>query len=75
MAHHHTGPAEQGHAAHGHDLHTPGADKMPAFAGLVVGGIALFAIMWGVVHLTNQKFEGHGEGGAKPAANGAPAGH
>ena len=56
----HKQPAEQGHAAHGIDIHAPGADKMPAFVGLIVGGIALFAIMFGVVKLTNAQFEGHG---------------
>lgn len=55
---------------HAHDPHAhhvvPGADKAPAFIGLIVGGIALFAILYGVVHLTNQQFaKEHGE---KPAA-------
>ena len=55
----HKQPAEQGHAAHGIDIHAPGADKSPAFIGLIVGGIALFAILFGVVRLTNAQFKGH----------------
>ena len=58
------------HGPHGHQV-TPGADKRPAFVGLIVGGIAIFAIMWGVVELTNRQFAGHGAaGGEKPAAAG-----
>ena len=69
MAHKHKGPAEQGHAAHGYDKYAPGADKLPAFLGLILGGIALFLILFGVVKITQsrQASEGH-EGGAKPAA-------
>ena len=52
-----------------HDVHVaPGADKAPAFMGLIIGGIALFAIMWGVLKLTNAQFEGHGEKDGRPAA-------
>ena len=78
---------DHGHApAAGHGAHATGAahgvvhhhhvghDKRPAFVGLIVGGIAIFAIMWGTVLLTNKQFEGHGAPGAKPAAQGtAPA--
>ena len=83
----HAHGAHGAHGAHAHDAHTshvaPGADKRPAFMGLIIGGVALFAIMWGTVLLTNKQFEGHGSaGGAKggqagaaaPAAQ-APAGH
>jgi hypothetical protein len=75
MASHHPAP-DHGHGAHGapgaHDPHghhvVPGADKRPAFVGLIVGGIALFAIMYATVLLTNRQFEGHAAAGAKPAA-------
>ena len=65
--------AHGAHDAHAHGAHAhhvvPGADKAPAFAGLIIGGIALFAIMWGVVALTNAQFEGHGApAGERPAA-------
>jgi hypothetical protein len=59
------------HGHHGHHV-APYADQRPAFLGLIVGGIALFAIMWGTVALTNRQFAGHEAPAAKPAA-GAPA--
>ena len=37
-------------------------DKRAGFTGLIVGGIAIFLILWGITHLTNQKFAGHAEG-------------
>ncbi len=42
-------------------------DKSAGFMGLVIGGIVVFLIAWGIVHLTNKKYEGH-------KAEGAPAG-
>ena len=42
-------------------------DKSAGFMGLIIGGIAVFLIAWGIVHLTNKKYEGE-----KP--EGAPAG-
>ena len=54
--------------AHGHVHHDVGDDKPAAFIGLILGGIALFAIMFGVVKLTNAQFAGKHEGGAKAAA-------
>ena len=51
--------------AHAHTI-IPGADKAPAFAGLIVGGLLLFGILFGVVKLTQSRF-GH-EAGEKPAA-------
>ena len=69
------GTTTQGHGHdHGHHGHhvAPYADQRPAFMGLIVGGIALFAIMWGTVALTNRQFAGHAAPAAKPAV-GAPA--
>ena len=37
-------------------------DKSAGFMGLIIGGIAVFLIAWGIVHLTNKKYEGHNEG-------------
>ena len=47
-------------------------DKRAGFIGLIVGGIAVFLIAWGIVHLTNKKYEGEHPAGA-PA--GQEAGH
>ena len=46
-------------------------DKRAGFTGLIVGGLVVGLMTWGIVHLTNKKFEGR-EGHA-PAAAGAPA--
>ncbi|HYD51345.1 MAG TPA: hypothetical protein VEA99_01910 [Gemmatimonadaceae bacterium] len=35
-------------------------DKSAAFTGLIVGAIALLAILYGMVQWTNSRFEGHG---------------
>jgi hypothetical protein len=67
---HHPATPAPAHDAHAHHVHhVPGADQRPAFMGLIVGGIALFAILYGVVKFTNAQFagEGHGEAG-RPAA-------
>ena len=66
-------PAPDAHVVHvvhgGHGAHVvPGADKRPAFMGLIVGGIALFAILYGVVKFTNAQFAGEGHEGSRPAA-------
>ena len=45
-----------------------GSDMRAAFTGLIVGALALLAVVVTIVILTNRKFEGHGEA---PAA-GAP---
>jgi hypothetical protein len=34
-------------------------DKAAAFKGLILGVIALLAILYTVVYFTNKKFEGH----------------
>jgi hypothetical protein len=66
--------AHDAHAPGAHAHHVvPGADQKPAFMGLIIGGIALFAIMWGVVKLTNAQFEGHGEKGGPGGPGGRPA--
>ena len=48
-------------------LHPPQPqDKAAGFTGLVVAAIALGAILYAMVHFTNQKYAGHAEGA--PAA-------
>lgn len=46
-------------------------DKGAAFTGLIVGAIAVMAILYGVVQWTNSRFEGHGA--PTPAGATAPA--
>ena len=38
-------------------------DKRAGYTGLIVGAVVVFLIVWGIVHLTNRKYEGH-EGAA-----------
>jgi hypothetical protein len=45
-------------------------DKAAAFKGLIIGVIALMAILYTVVHFTNKKFEGHA---TAPASSTSPA--
>lgn len=52
--------------AHDHIAHDWKADARAAFMGLIFGAIALLAIMYAIVQLTNRKFEGHAA--AAPAA-------
>ena len=59
--------------AHDHPVDDWKADARAAFMGLIFGAIALFAIMYAVVQLTNKKFEGHAA--AAPPAAGAAAQH
>ena len=49
-----------------------GSDMRAAFTGLIVGALALLAVVVTIVMLTNRKFEGHGEAPAA-GAHGAPA--
>jgi hypothetical protein len=43
-------------------------DKSAAFSGLILGAIALFVIMFGIVRMTNAMYAGgHGEKGAVEA--------
>jgi len=37
-------------------------DKSAGYTGLIVGGIVVFLIAWGIVHLTNKKYEGEKAG-------------
>ena len=39
-------------------------DKPAAYVGLIAGAIALLIIIYGMVQITNAKFEGHGSGSA-----------
>jgi hypothetical protein len=48
-------------------------DKSAGFSGLILGAIALFVIMFGIVRMTNAKYAGHGEAAAPGAAAPAPA--
>ena len=41
-------------------------DKSAGYMGLIFGGIAVFLIAWGIVHLTNRKYAG--EKAESPAA-------
>jgi hypothetical protein len=46
-------------------------DKSAGFSGLILGGIVLFVVLFGIVRMTNAKYAGHGEAAAPGAA--APA--
>lgn len=54
-------PARTTHVVHGHASH--GSDMFAAFAGLIVGAIALFLILGSIVMLTNRHYASE-----KPAA-------
>ena len=43
------------------------SDKSAGFTGLILGGIALFVILFGIVRITNANY-GSEEGTSKPAA-------
>ena len=58
--------------AHDHPIHDWKADARAAFMGLIFGAIALLAIIYAIVQLTNKKFEGHSAATPAPAT-GAPA--
>ena len=42
-------------------------DKRAGYMGLIFGGIAVFLIAWGIVHMTNKKYE-HEKAQETPAA-------
>ncbi|HET9798174.1 MAG TPA: hypothetical protein VFP90_09305 [Gemmatimonadaceae bacterium] len=42
-------------------------DKSAGFSGLILGAIALFVILFGIVRLTNAMYAGHTEGAAAEA--------
>ena len=46
-------------------------DKSAGFSGLILGAIALFVIMFGIVRWTNAQYAGHAT--AAPAGATAPA--
>ena len=69
MATHH----EQGHGAavqhghhdalghgHGHAHHSVREDRVPAYIGLIAGGLFVGGVLFGVVKWTNAQFAGHG---------------
>ena len=41
-------------------------DKRAGYMGLIIGGITIFLIVWGIVHMTNRKYAG--EKGPEAAA-------
>lgn len=41
------------------DVHDHKADARAAFMGLIIGAIVLLGILYGIVVLTNRKFDGH----------------
>ena len=47
-------------------------DKSAGFSGLILGAIALFVIMFGIVRMTSAKYAGHE---AAPAAGAAATTH
>ena len=53
MADHHSS-AHAAHATHGHVAR--GSDMFAAFAGLVIGAIALFLLLGSIVMLTNRHY-------------------
>jgi hypothetical protein len=55
--------------AHDHAHHDHKGDAKAAFTGLIVGAIALLALCYTIVVLTNKKFDSHA---AAPAATAAP---
>jgi hypothetical protein len=47
----------------------PPSDRKAAYTGLIVGAVLVFAILFGVVKVTNAQFAAeHGEHGSKEAA-------
>jgi hypothetical protein len=48
-------------------------DKSAGFTGLILGAIAIFVIVFGIVRWTNAQYAGKHEGGAAPAGDAAPA--
>ena len=59
-------------ATHTTTVTTHGSDMGAAYMGLIVGTIALLAVVITIVMLTNRKFEGH-EGAPPAGAHGAAA--
>jgi hypothetical protein len=49
-----------------------GSDMRAAYMGLIVGALALLAVVVTIVMLTNRKFEGHNEAPATAPAAAAP---
>jgi hypothetical protein len=62
-------------ADHAHAHHVHHHDGRAAFTGLILGGLFVGGILYGVVQLTNAKFAGHEKGGAPAAAAEAKGGH
>ena len=47
-------------------------DKSAGFTGLILGGIAIFGILFGIVRLTSAHYAGEATGGPPAAAREAP---
>jgi hypothetical protein len=58
--------------SHDHAHHDHKGDAKAAFTGLIAGAIVLLVIMYGIVQLTNKKFEGHSAAAPAAAAPAAP---
>ena len=61
MATHHDTHQGADAGAH-HDHHSVRGDRGAAFIALVGGAIFIFGVLFSVVHWTNGRFAGHGEG-------------
>ena len=65
----HSALATQGsHGAHGAH-HSVREDRVPAYIGLIAGGIFIFTVLFTVVHLTNAHLAGRTEHPAAAAAH------
>ena len=53
---------QAGHAVTHGAHHSVRDDRTPAFIGLIGGALFIFAVLFSVVHWTNGRFAGHGEG-------------
>ena len=60
--------------AHDHIAQDWKADARAAFMGLIFGALALLAIVYTIIQLTNRKFEGHAAA-TTPAATQPAPGH
>jgi hypothetical protein len=58
--------------SHDHAHHDHKGDAKAAFTGLIGGAIVLLVIMYGIVLLTNKKFEGHSAAAPAAATPAAP---
>ena len=50
-------------------------DKRAGYMGLIFGAIAVGAILWGISHLTNRKFDAHEAAAAQHGQQQGGQGH